>query len=60
MTKRTEENAALIYCLSGNGVEYSVETFAHTRSMLAGLSLIMDACANRVRTVFIVRWEYSC
>lgn len=28
-----------------------------TRSMLAGLSLMMEVCATRVSTVFSVRWE---
>lgn len=31
----------------------------NTLSMLAGFSLMMEACANRVSTVFIVLWEYS-
>lgn len=54
------QKATLIHCLIVNGIKFRIGIFARTLSMLAGLSLIMEACANRVSTVFIVRWEYSC
>lgn len=49
------QKATVIHSSTVNGVEYSIGKCVPTLSMLAGLSLIIEACANRVSTVFIVR-----